>query len=125
MTATLPTETTAEAPTVVTVFDCATVAWDDYGAVCLGEFGDLYRGEFDDAGRELIRRPLIAAWRSRGFKVRLIERRDFYVMPEDADAPPVETCQEVWREAADAVHPDELLAFTDLTGDYNAWRDED
>lgn len=122
MTATLPTETTADAP-VVTVYDCATVAWDDYGAVCLGEFGDLYRGEFDEAGRELIRVPLIAAWRKRGYKVRLIERRDFYAMPEDIDGPPVEVCQEVWQEAADAVDSDALLAFTDLTHEYARYVD--
>lgn len=122
MTATLPTQTNA-APAAVTVYDCATVVWDEYGAVCLGEFGHTYRDELDDAGRELIRTPLIAAWRKRGYKVRLIERRDFYAMPEDA-LPPVELCQEVWQEAADAVHPDELLAFTDLTAEYNAARKE-
>ena len=119
MTATLPNRPATAAP-IVTVYDCATVVWDDYGAVGLGEFGALYRDEFDDAGRELIRRPLIAAWRKRGYRVRLLERRDFYAMPEDVDGPSVETCQAVWQEAADAVHPDELLAFTDLTAEYEA-----
>jgi hypothetical protein len=107
-------------PTVVTVYDCATVAWDEYGAVCLGEFGDLHRDEFNDAGRELIRQPLIAAWRKRGYKVKLIERNDFYAMPEDADGPSNETCWAVWQEAADAVDSDALLAFTDLTHEYTA-----
>lgn len=116
------TETTdaPEPPTVVTVYDCARAVWDDYGAVGLGEFGALYRDEFDDAGRELIRLPLIAAWRTRGYKVRLIEREDFYSTPEDAEGPSMEIRQQVWQEAADAVESDALLAFTDLTDEYTA-----
>jgi hypothetical protein len=117
---TTTTDRPTKAPTVVTVYDCARVVWDEYGAVCLGELGDKYRDEFNDAGRELVRQPLITAWRKRGYKVKLIERDDFYSIPEDADGPTSELCQQVWQEAADAVHSDELLAFTDLTHEYEA-----
>jgi hypothetical protein len=123
MTATLPTQETTAPPTVVTVYDCARAVWDDYGAVCLGAFGREYRDDLDDAGRELIRLPLIAAWRTRGYKVRLIEREDFYSMPEDAEGPSMEIRQQVWQEAADAVDSDALLAFCDLTDEYTRHSD--
>lgn len=128
MTATLPSKPTAPArrKPLPVIYDCASNAWDECGATTLGDFGRLYREDLDDAGRELIRPLLIAAWRKRGYRVQLLDPASINRMSGDPNVdPPNETYWQVWQEAADQVDADALLAFTDLTGDYNAWRDED
>jgi hypothetical protein len=112
--------------TLPQIFDCAENAWDEVGATGLGDFGRLYREDLDDAGRELIRPLLIAGWRKRGYRVRLLDATSINRMSPDPNVdPPNETYWQVWQEAADQIDYSALLTAADLEAEYEAQRKDE
>jgi hypothetical protein len=105
-------------PALLTVIDCPRCAWRDFGATQLGSFGSMHRERLDEAARELIRRPLIEAWRRRGFRVQLVCHHDCAADPGAVDDPPDEVFIAVRQEAADAVEDAELVFAAGLTDEY-------
>lgn len=86
----IPTDTTLDSiPTLALATDCPRCAWRDFGAT--------------DLDRDLIRQPLIDAWRRRGYHVTLLCHHDCAADPESVDDPPAGIYIEVRGEAAEEV----------------------
>jgi len=114
--------TQAMASATVEILDCPTCTWDHFGATGLDrEFVASYRARIDGAGIELIRRPLITAWRRRGYRIRLLEHTRCAVTTDSPDEPPTVIYDEVRQEAANAVDADQLVREADLLEEWTAW----
>jgi hypothetical protein len=107
------------------VIDCPGCAWRDFGATDLGSFASRWRDRLDEAGRELIRRPLIEAWRTRGYRVTLVCHHDCAADPGSVDNPPDELFIEVRQEAADMVADEDLVSEAWLVDELAAFHDRD
>lgn len=109
-------------PTLALAVDCPSCAWRDFGATGLGGFVDEHPDRLDDTGRELIRQPLINAWRRRGYRVTLLCHHDCAADAQSADDPPAGIYIEVRQEAADEVpFGADFAAEAGLEAEYVVW----
>jgi hypothetical protein len=95
-----------------TVLDCPDCAWAAFGTISTdldGRFVNEYRALLDEAARELLRRPLIEAWRRHGYRVRLLDRAECQATPASRKDPPHKVWDVVRQEAADAVTADAVV----------------
>jgi hypothetical protein len=120
-----PMTATVGLPPLTRVLDCPRCVWRDFGAIGLGSFADRWRDRLDEAGRELIRRPLVEAWRKRGYLVALVCHHDCAADPGSLDDPPRELFTAVRQAAANTVQSEELVYAADLVDAYRAFADRD
>lgn len=116
----IPTGTLDSIPTLALATDCPRCAWRDFGATGLDrDFFGRHEDRLNETGRELIRQPLIDAWRRRGYHVTLLCHHDCAADPESVDDPPAGIYIEVRQEAANEVPWDtEFADAAGLTDEY-------
>lgn len=109
--------------TLPVVQDCPACVWDQFGAPGMDpEFVKEYRVRIDQAARELIRSPLIEAWRQHGYRAVLLDVAGCEADSTSPDDPPASVYDEVRQQAADAIDPDRLVRRADLLDEFVAWR---
>lgn len=104
------------------ILDCPACVWDDFGATGLNPaFARAHRGRLDIAGTELVRRPLIRAWRQRGYHASLISIEGCRAGLASREYPPRDVCDAIRQEAANAITADELVYEADLVEALAQW----
>jgi hypothetical protein len=106
------------------VADCPACTWTQFAATAELDpaFVKEYRAAIDEGGTELIRRPLIEAWRRRGYRVDLLTWAGCIATSSLPDDPPDAVYDAVHQEAADAITADALVHEADLVDQLAAWR---
>lgn len=107
------------------VTDCPRCAWRDYGVTGLDSFGAQYPVRLDETGRELIRQPLIDAWRRRGYDAVLVCQHNCVEDARCDGDPDDEVYVEVRQEAADQLpYGADFAAAAGLETEYMAWGEQ-